>query len=431
MHRIDTSTAVEAEPAPAAAGTPGYFQNGNPATGTPATYLNADWCNAVQEEIAGLIETYLGAGSLDKADRTQLTQAVAAAIAAENLGTAAQRDIGTAAGNVPEVLAETGYLDPAILPPVSFDAFRKGLYLNDLMTAALEGQPRQMPGGWVDPLSDLSFVETGSSSNYSHDSGGSFLVSDSGVNATIVWKSQEATAVPARGYILALLEPVGAEQLIDPSTHTPIGTLTDNAGLAAAFNGVTDSTAANCARSVANVSNGTVGLTFVGGGKRIAGGTYFGSNDFGIGSNTGGTIYLEGTENDVDWVELGSVVVPSLNGPQEVSITSSDAVTVFSGIRFRGVVSVNELLCAEAQFTEVLAVGSYTYGVDLLIDMTVNDGGVWEALDLTVLFADPAGRDVVYGDVDFATGGDQTIRMRLRTANTKRCRVHGIRPDVE
>lgn len=50
------------------------FGAGNPTTGTKATYLSAEWCNAIQEEIANVIE---GAGAeLDPADRTQLLTAI-------------------------------------------------------------------------------------------------------------------------------------------------------------------------------------------------------------------------------------------------------------------------------------------------------------------------------------------------------------------
>lgn len=75
MHRIDGPTAAPALPAPSAvSGTPGYFSDGNPATQKPATTLSQDWANAVQEEIAGVIE---GAGlDLDKTKNNQLNQAI-------------------------------------------------------------------------------------------------------------------------------------------------------------------------------------------------------------------------------------------------------------------------------------------------------------------------------------------------------------------
>lgn len=66
MHRIDTpGSTVDKQ-----------FQPENPALGIQATELGAEWHNAVQEEIAGIIEE---AGLiLDKDDNTQLLQAIRA-----------------------------------------------------------------------------------------------------------------------------------------------------------------------------------------------------------------------------------------------------------------------------------------------------------------------------------------------------------------
>ena len=76
MYRIDNSTAADTLPTPAAVGvTPdGYFTKGDVFSGIPPTVVNADWANAVQEEIAAVIE---GAGlSLSKTVRTQLLSAI-------------------------------------------------------------------------------------------------------------------------------------------------------------------------------------------------------------------------------------------------------------------------------------------------------------------------------------------------------------------
>lgn len=75
MFRIDSNAAAVSIPVPAAVGsTVGYFSEGNAGTGQLATVVSADWCNAVQEEISGSIET---AGlTLDKTSRTQLQRAI-------------------------------------------------------------------------------------------------------------------------------------------------------------------------------------------------------------------------------------------------------------------------------------------------------------------------------------------------------------------
>ena len=55
MFLTDDSTAVSALPTPAAAGTPGYFSDGNPTTGTPATILRADFMNMLQGELNNVV----------------------------------------------------------------------------------------------------------------------------------------------------------------------------------------------------------------------------------------------------------------------------------------------------------------------------------------------------------------------------------------
>lgn len=75
MHRIDSEGAAVALPTPEAVGSPvGYFTEGNPGTGTPATVVSADWANAVQEELANAIED--SGVTLSKLDRTQLSAIV-------------------------------------------------------------------------------------------------------------------------------------------------------------------------------------------------------------------------------------------------------------------------------------------------------------------------------------------------------------------
>src|SRR6516164_6258029 len=74
MHRIDVPSAVPALPTPKQPGTPGYYTDGDPTTGLQATIVSDDWCNAVQEEIAYVVEQ--SGLVLSKTDRTQLYQAI-------------------------------------------------------------------------------------------------------------------------------------------------------------------------------------------------------------------------------------------------------------------------------------------------------------------------------------------------------------------
>jgi hypothetical protein len=78
MHRLDVATAASVLPTPAAAGTPGFHTNGNPGTGTPASVMDADFFNAVQEElIAILVE---GGINPVKGTNTQVRDAIRAMI---------------------------------------------------------------------------------------------------------------------------------------------------------------------------------------------------------------------------------------------------------------------------------------------------------------------------------------------------------------
>ncbi|AOJ86140.1 hypothetical protein WS87_12695 [Burkholderia sp. MSMB0856] len=55
MYRIDDATAATSLPAPEAASTEGYFTEGNPATGTPATKVRGSWMNMIQEELCSIL----------------------------------------------------------------------------------------------------------------------------------------------------------------------------------------------------------------------------------------------------------------------------------------------------------------------------------------------------------------------------------------
>jgi len=72
MYRIDNSTAATTLPTPGPVGPNpnGFFTVGDPASGIPATVVDGDWMNAVQEELANAITS--DGTALSKTDRTQL-----------------------------------------------------------------------------------------------------------------------------------------------------------------------------------------------------------------------------------------------------------------------------------------------------------------------------------------------------------------------
>ncbi|HEI3403507.1 TPA: hypothetical protein SI358_001995 [Escherichia coli] len=121
MHRIDTKTAQKDK---FGAGKNG-FTRGNPQTGTPATDLDDDYFDMLQEELCSVVEA--SGASLEKARHDQLLTALRALLlsrknpfgdiksdgtvqtALENLGlgTAATSNIGTGTGQVPDMSSFT------------------------------------------------------------------------------------------------------------------------------------------------------------------------------------------------------------------------------------------------------------------------------------------------------------------------------------
>ncbi|HGU8860577.1 TPA: hypothetical protein ACNBN5_001898 [Escherichia coli] len=121
MHRIDTKTAQKDK---FGAGKNG-FTRGNPQTGTPATDLDDDYFDMLQEELCGVVEA--SGASLEKGRHDQLLTALSALLlsrknpfgdiksdgtvktALENLGLgeAATRNVGTDTGQVPDMSSFT------------------------------------------------------------------------------------------------------------------------------------------------------------------------------------------------------------------------------------------------------------------------------------------------------------------------------------
>ena len=80
---------------------PGFFSNGNPASGEQATMLTAEWCNSVQEELCAVIQE---AGiELDQKKTDQLKTALGRLFGKEMQGASATMD--GASGFVPKPLA--------------------------------------------------------------------------------------------------------------------------------------------------------------------------------------------------------------------------------------------------------------------------------------------------------------------------------------
>ncbi|NVI06345.1 hypothetical protein [Paraburkholderia youngii] len=56
MYQYDDPTVVSTLPTPAAAGTAGYFTDGNPASGAPATIMRSDFMNMIMMELLNVVQ---------------------------------------------------------------------------------------------------------------------------------------------------------------------------------------------------------------------------------------------------------------------------------------------------------------------------------------------------------------------------------------
>jgi hypothetical protein len=74
MHRIDNPSASASLPIPKPAGPDGYFTSGNPNTGQPATIVEYDFLNTIQEELATIV--LKGGETFDKTDNGQVLKAL-------------------------------------------------------------------------------------------------------------------------------------------------------------------------------------------------------------------------------------------------------------------------------------------------------------------------------------------------------------------
>jgi len=87
MFRIDDPTAATSLPAPEAAGTEGYFTEGNPTAGTPATNVRGSWLNMIQEELRAIV---VAAGlAPSKTTYTQVRDAIKTMVGFRNIFAAA------------------------------------------------------------------------------------------------------------------------------------------------------------------------------------------------------------------------------------------------------------------------------------------------------------------------------------------------------
>ena len=138
MHRIDTSTAQKDK---FGAGKDG-FTSGNPQTGVPATEVSAEILDAIQEEIAAVIEDSDSGATLDKSKNNQLVTAIKAII--RSIGMAASETVRGVLKVATQTQTNAGAADDVAVTP-------KKLRAGFVMVLAASGYiafPTWM-GGWI------------------------------------------------------------------------------------------------------------------------------------------------------------------------------------------------------------------------------------------------------------------------------------------
>lgn len=84
MFRIDDASAAASLPVPEAAGVEGFWTEGNPANGIPATLERASWFNMIQEELRAVVVA--GGQAPSKTTYNQLLSALTALYGSGRIG---------------------------------------------------------------------------------------------------------------------------------------------------------------------------------------------------------------------------------------------------------------------------------------------------------------------------------------------------------
>lgn len=144
MYQIDVASAASALPTPAAAGTPGFFTEGDPVSGQAATVVPADFLNMLMLELLGVV---VAAGATpSKTDHTQLLAAIRAVVAGGNL--AATGHVTVAVGSLALTINWGGgtHVDNTGAMTVVFDQAFSSTFLRGFATNAAGGPPSAFHG---------------------------------------------------------------------------------------------------------------------------------------------------------------------------------------------------------------------------------------------------------------------------------------------
>lgn len=433
MHRVDTTTAVASLPAVQAAGTPGFFTKGDPATPIPATIPGPDWFNMVQEELYYLVTQAGLTPDATKADFTQVHEAIAAMLAAQTLAGHTDITLTSLVSGQALVYNGAGWVNGT--PSSTLGLLQKQILLNSLRDTINEGAAAQLVNSFPDPYAGVTLIDTGASSGYSHDATNSLL-------------SNGGTSVGAR--------------ITDGTPSTPLGT---SAGAAADFNddntateigvqpGALGVTADITDRIIAKIDLGSVRdvakLEMIG--IKISAGSGF---ELQFASSTDDATYVQrgvdsaeltGSNQDHEYVGTFSARYIAVAVSQDnfgSAVVNLDDFNAYGVSAATNLTIISETLTPLAIPTTGTFIGlvqpidAVTYNTDLIVSMSRDDGSTWDALTLEQLGTTmidvngtPTEVDVVYGEETFTGASETNGLYKWVSANTKAMRLHGAVPD--
>ncbi len=433
MHRVDTTTAVASLPAVQAAGTPGFFTKGDPATPIPATIPGPDWFNMVQEELYYLVTQAGLTPDATKADFTQVHEAIAAMLAAQTLAGHTDITLTSLVSGQALVYNGAGWVNGT--PSSTLGLLQKQILLNSLRDTINEGAAAQLVNSFPDPYAGVTLIDTGASSGYSHDATNSLLSNGgTGVGARITGATPTAPLGLTAGVV---------GDFNDDSAASEIGV---QPGALAGTADIKD-------RIIAKLDLGSTQdvakLEMIG--IKISGGAGF-------------TLQFSSSTDDVTYVQRGvdSSVLSGSNQDHSFEGTfSARYVAVSASQQNFGSQTVNlddfnaygesaptDLTVISETLTPlaipttgtfiglVQPVDAVTYNTDLIVSMSRDDGSTWDALTLEQLGTTtidvngtPTEVDVVYGEETFSGASEMNGRYKWVSANTKAMRLHGAVPD--
>lgn len=443
MHRVDTATAVTSLPAVQAAGTPGFFVKGDPTVPTAATSPGPDWFNMIQEELYNVV---VQAGLTPDATKADFTQVYDAIIALRNAGTLANHsDVTLTTPTNGQALIYDGANWVNGTPASAVSQIEKTLLMNGLLDTVAEGAAARLINSFPDPYAALTGINTGSASGYSHNVSGAFLTNEG-----------------------------NAETQIPQGTGTNIGDFTAWGGLTKAYDGTTSAAAGNECAGTANVTVARIGKDLGAGNEQaITGFKSWGANNNGhTASNGNCSIALKASNTDPttnSWSGDTIATIASFANTNSTQLQSSLGNSNTTKYRYvweekSTTDSAQSFWSAEVQFFQtapttnlivpsnailplavptdahfigfVEPVDAITYGTDLTVSMTRDNGSTWDPLSLSQVGettisvnGTPTDVDVIYGEASLTGASQQNGLYKWESFNTKQLRLHGAAPE--